>query len=226
LKTPSKDVPGESMVKGKKFSAAVTEERDDLWNPWDESLTIGDSALPETQQRIILKDWLLSNRPFVEVCLAHGMLQDEAERLESKLPDHIVSLKKAQQIEDLELTGLKTDNEKNRQIIVRGLNDGLIMSRQIRVMTDLLFQSGDLTPLNLSRMVGSWDKVLHRMSTFLTKDEVAEDAGFRAMMQMTREELGDLRSKIKEYRHYKVDIEEAEFVLEEGNANGKEKTGR
>lgn len=224
MKKSSKDVPGESMVKGKKFSEAVTEERDELWKPWDESLAIPDSALPETRQRAILKDWLLSSRPFVEICLEHGMSLDEAERLESKLPQHIVALKNAQQIEDLELTGLKTEDEKNRQIIVGIINDGLTMSRKVRIMTDLMFQSGSITPLNLSRMVASWDRILHRVSTFLTKEDAATDEGFRAMMQMTREELGDLRTKIKEYRHYKIDIEEAQLVLEEGEDDGKKKT--
>lgn len=206
-----------AQITGKKFSEAVLNEQSDTWRPWDDSLSIQDSALPQTMQKTILKDWLLSNRSFVEICMKHGMSLEEAGRLESKLPSHIVSLKNSQQVEDLTLTGLHTEDELNRQIVLGLLTDGLAASRKVRVMTDVMFESGKLTPLDLSRLVSTWDRILKRVGTFLTKEDLPEEAGFRSLMQMTREELTDLRSRIQEYRHYKVDIDEAEVILEEEN---------
>ena len=211
-KQENKPVP----ITGKKFSKAVVNEDGEIWRPsWDDSLSIQDSALPETMQKTILKDWLLSNLPFTEICMKYGMSLEDAERLESKLPSHIVALKDTQQVEDITLTGLRTEDELSRQVILGLLTDGLAASRKVRVMTDVLFASGDMTPLDLSRLVSTWDRILKRVGTFLTKEEITDEAGFRSLMQMTREELGDLRSKIKEYRHYKIDIDEAEVIMEE-----------
>ena len=211
-KQENKPVP----ITGKKFSKAVVNEDGEIWRPsWDDSLSIQDSALPETMQKTILKDWLLSNLPFTEICMKYGMSLEDAERLESKLPSHIVALKDTQQVEDITLTGLRTEDELSRQVILGLLTDGLAASRKVRVMTDVLFASGDMTPLDLSRLVSTWDRILKRVGTFLTKEEIPDEAGFRSLMQMTREELGDLRSKIKEYRHYKIDIDEAEVIMEE-----------
>lgn len=198
-------------VKGKKFSQAVTENK---LVAWDGGLSFEGSALPELTQRAILKDWLLSSQSFQEVCLEHGMTITEATTLKAKLPHHIVALKKAQEIENFELTGRKTNNETNRLAILVMLSDGMRFSRHLRVMSDLQFQDGTMTSLSLGRIVSAWDKLLHRMGTFLTEDDISSGEGLRALMQMTKEELGDLKSKIQEYRHYKVEIDEADVILE------------
>ena len=69
----------EDKKKLKKFSKAVTEERDSLW---EKGLELDGSTLPSLVQREILKDWLLSDSSFKEVCLAHGLSAKEAESLE------------------------------------------------------------------------------------------------------------------------------------------------
>ena len=206
-------------VRGKKFSEAVTLKKRSLW---DRGLEFDGSTLPIETQKTLLKDWLLSDRTFEEICQMHGLTEEETLSLKEKLPRNIIALKEMQVTENFSLVGRSTGDEPNRRAVLALISDGLQLSRKVRVMADVQFMDGSLTPRNLGQLVGSWDKILHRIGTFLTTPELEEEEGFRALMQMTREELGDLKKRIQEYRHYKLDVPEAEVVLE----NGKEKVGK
>jgi len=217
LKTSNKkeETPdGTPKVEGKKFSKAVTTKKRSYW---DQGLEFDGSTLEIKAQKALLKDWLLSDRSFEEVCQMHGLNEEEARSLKEKLPQNLIALKEMQVSESFSLSGRSTDDDLNRQAILILVSDGLRLSRQVRVMADLEFMSGMLTPANLGRMVGSWDKILHRIGTFLTTPELDEEEGFRALMQLTREELGDLKDKIAEYRRYKLEIPEAEVILKDGD---------
>lgn len=207
-------------IKGKKFSQAVTEDKFALW---DKGLIFDGSTLPTLVQRSILKDWLLSDIEFKDVCLSHGLSEEEAQKLEEKLPPNILAMRKAQNSTDLVLTeGSNVD--KNREIIFHLLSDGLRLSRKVRLMADLMFQDGDMKPKDILNLVSSWDKIVNRVGTFLAPEDLKpkEGQGLKALMELTSEALGDLKQKVKEYRKYRVEIPEAEVILEDKEKkNGK-----
>lgn len=200
-------------AKGKKFSRAVTLKKPNLW---DQGLKFEGSALPIEFQKSLLKDWLLSDQPFEEICRKYGLDEEETLSLKMKLPQNVIALKDLQVTENFALVGRGTGDDLNRKAVLTLISDGLRLSRKVRVIADLQFSEGALTPSDLSKLVGSWDKILRRVGTFLTSPELEEEEGFRALMQMTRDELGDLKKKIQEYRHYKLQIPEAEVLLEDG----------
>lgn len=204
---------GTPKVEGKKFSKAVTTKKRSYW---DQGLEFDGSTLEIKAQKALLKDWLLSDRPFEEICKMHGLDEAQTQSLKEKLPQNVIALKEMQTSEKFSLEGRSTVDDLNRRAILILISDGLRLSRQVRVMADLDFMSGTLTAANLARMVTSWDKIVHRVGTFLTTPELEEEEGFRALMQLTRDELGDLKQRIAEYRRYKLEIPEAEVILEDG----------
>ena len=212
--------PSEEKIEGKKFAKAVTEERAELW---DRGLAFDGSTLPPLVQKEILKDWLLSDLEFKEVCLSHGLSEEEAQKLEERLPPNILAMRKAQNSTELALVGSE-DIDKNREIIFNLLSDGLRLSRMVRLMADLMFRSGSMKPKDILNFVSSWDKIVRGIGNFIAPEELRpkEGQGLKALMELTSEALGDLKMKIKEYRKYKIEIPDAEVILEKSKEKGGE----
>ena len=201
-------------IEGKKFSKAVTEDRSGLW---DQGLAFDGSTLPALIQRDILKDWLLrSDLEFKEVCKLHGLSEEEAQKLEEKLPPNLLAMRRTQNSTELALAkgkGIDKDPEVNANFCLVGLR----FLNKASLMADLMFQTGNLKPKELLNLVSVWDKVVSRIEVSLTPEgEKRKDReGLKALMELTSEALGDLRQKVKEYRKYKVEIPEAEIILED-----------
>ena len=197
-------------VKGKAFSKAVTENRPRLW---DDGLEFDGSMIPVVFQKTLLKDWLTSERSFEEICHTHGLTEQETRSLKAKLTQSAIALKELQ-TQNFELAGREAGDEAGRQAILVILSDGIRLSRHLRVMAEMEFLDGQMTPDSLVKLVNSWDKILRGVGKFLTTEELNKEKGFRLIMDMTRSELKDLKDKVADYRSFKLEVQEAEVVLD------------
>lgn len=183
---------------GKPTLAEVVSSRGELVPEWEATeLSFGpDVELPPETQREILRNYLLVTDDFTRACQLCGIQNEELiEQLRQRIPKRWLAMRKALEYRpDLEI-----EVNKNPEVVLPLVGDGLKYAEKARMLSEFLFQDLSLSPKALKDLMLTWAGIWDRVLPVLDSGKTSPKKLPSGLGDLSKDVMITMRERVREF---------------------------